>query len=145
MCFARNYLGQLCSHRERATTIMKEFTDHALNIASAAGASYADIRIIDRREQVVTVKNGNVDGIGDQESQGFGVRVIVNNSWGFASSAYLSKQEVERVTSLAVKIAKASAQVSGERINLGEPVSSTGTYTTPIQINPFSVPLEDKL
>ena len=90
---------------------MKELTDHALNVATVGGARYADIRIIDRREQVVTVKNGNVDGIGDQESQGFGVRVLVNNSWGFASSAYLNKSELERVTSLALKIAKASAQV----------------------------------
>ena len=42
---------------------MKEFTSHALNIAMAEGARYADIRILDHREQVVSVKNGNVDGI----------------------------------------------------------------------------------
>ena len=44
------------------------------------------------------VKNGHVDGIGDQGSQGFGVRVLVGNSWGFASSAYLSEVEIDRVT-----------------------------------------------
>ena len=41
---------------------MKDLTDHALNIAKLEGARYADIRIVDRREQVVSVKNGNVDG-----------------------------------------------------------------------------------
>src|SRR5215468_4064862 len=101
---------------------MKDLTEHALNVAKMARARYADIRIVERREQVVSVKNGNVDGIGDQDSQGFGVRVLVNNSWGFAASAYLHKAEIERVTMLAVQIAKASGAVPGEPVNLGEPV-----------------------
>jgi len=124
---------------------MKDFIEHALSVARSKSARYADIRIIDRREQVVSVKNGNVDGIGDQDSQGFGVRVLVNDSWGFASSAYLSKAEIERVTALAVQIANASATVPGDRVDLGEPVSTTGTYTTPIEVDPFSISLEDKL
>jgi len=124
---------------------MKDLTDHALNIAKLEGARYADIRIVDRREQVVSVKNGNVDGIGDQDSQGFGVRVLIGDSWGFASSAYLSRLEIERVTALAVKIAKASAMVPGEHVDLGEPVAGSGNYTTPIQINPFAISLEEKL
>src|SRR5947207_15889539 len=100
---------------------MKDFINHALNIATLKSARYADIRIVDRREQVASVKNGNVDGIGDQDSQGFGVRVLIGDSWGFASSAYLNKAEIERVTSLAIKIARASALVPGARVDLGPP------------------------
>src|SRR5215475_3683209 len=110
---------------------MQELTEHALNVATIKGARYADIRIVDRREQVASVKNGNVDGIGDQDSQGFGIRVLVNNSWGFASSAYLSKDEIERVTGQAFQIAKASGIVPGEPVDLGDPVSSVGEYATP--------------
>src|SRR5438309_9294602 len=120
---------------------MKEFISHALDVAKAKGARYADIRIIDHREQVVTVKNGNVDGIGDQYSQGFGIRVLVGNSWGFAASAYLAKTEIERVANLAVKIARASASVPGEKVDLGSAVKSAGQYTTPIEIDPFSISL----
>ena len=124
---------------------MKDLTDHALNVAKSGGARYADIRIVDRREQVMSVKNGNVDGLGDQDSQGFGVRVLVDNSWGFASSAYVKREEIERVTSLAVKVARASALVPGETVDLGPPVTSTGKYTTSFQLDPFSVSLEEKL
>src|SRR5215467_7342478 len=124
---------------------MKDLIEYALNIAKLKWARYADIRIIDRREQVVSVKNGNVDGIGDQYSQGFGVRVLINNSWGFASSAYLNKSEIERVTALAVQIAKASGVVPGERVDLGDAVKTIGKYTTPIRVDPFSVSLEEKL
>src|SRR5438477_4608688 len=124
---------------------MKDLTDHALNIAKLEGARYADIRIVDRREQVVSVKNGNVDGIGDQYSQGFGVRVLIGNSWGFAASAYLDKAEIERVTRLAADIANASARVPGEPVELGTAVKSAGTYTTPLKIDPFTISLEQKL
>jgi TldD protein len=124
---------------------MKDLTSHALNVATMAGARYADIRIIDSRQQMVSVKNGNVDGIGDQDSHGFGVRVLVDNSWGFASSAYVSKEEIERVAGLAVKVAQASALVPGEPVDLGDPVVQVGKYTTPIQIDPFTISLEDKL
>src|SRR6266571_3641605 len=113
---------------------MQDFTSHALNVATAKGARYADIRIIDHRQQVVSVKNGNVDGIGDQYSQGFGIRVLVGNSWGFASSAYVAKPEIERVATLAIQIARASATVPGEAVNLGSPVTSRGEYTTPIAV-----------
>ena len=92
-----------------------------MNLAQVEGARYADIRIVNSRHQMAGVKDGHVDGIGDQDSQGFGVRVLVGDSWGFASSAYLSGVEVDRVTSLAVKIAKASATVPGEPVDLGPP------------------------
>lgn len=124
---------------------MKDFIDYALNTAKVKGARYADIRIIDRREQVVSVKNGNVDGVGDQDSQGFGVRVLMGNSWGFASSAYLKKEEIERVTDLAVEIARAGAVAPGEHVDLGAPASAVGKYSTPIKIDPFTVSLEEKL
>jgi TldD protein len=124
---------------------MKDFTSRALNTAQVEGARYADIRIINNRQQMASVKDGHVDGIGDQDSQGFGVRVLVGDSWGFASSAYISPTEIDRVTSLAVKIAKASATVPGEKVDLGPSVSDVGTYTTPIQIDPFTIPLEQKL
>lgn len=124
---------------------MKDLTSRALNVAALEGARYADIRIVNSRQQVVSVKNGSVDGIGDQDTHGFGVRVLIGNAWGFASSAYVSPVEIERVTRLAAKIARASALVPGEPVELGPPVKSTGTYTTPIKIDPFSISLEEKL
>ena len=88
---------------------MKELTDRALNLASVRGASYADMRIVRRQRQIIVVKNGHVEVLSQSESQGFGVRVIANGAWGFASSSTLSAAEVDRVTALAVQIARASA------------------------------------
>ena len=117
----------------------------AINTASMLGARYADVRIITSRNQSIAVKDGRVEGLGDFESIGFGVRVLVGNAWGFASSAEITALEVDRVTALAVETAKASAKVPGEPVNLGAPVTSTGQYVTPLRIDPFSVSLESKL
>jgi len=88
---------------------LKTLTDRALNLADVQGATYADIRIVQRRTQNITIKNGVVEALSDNESKGFGVRVVVDGAWGFASSALLAPSELDRVTALAVQIARASA------------------------------------
>ena len=43
--------------------------------------------------------------LSDDTSRGFGVRVVVDGAWGFASSSRLEAAEVDRVVGLAVEIA----------------------------------------
>jgi TldD protein len=124
---------------------LKTLTDRALNLAQVQGATYADIRIVRRRTQNITVKNGVVEGLSDNESQGFGVRVVVDGAWGFASSARLAPAEVDRVTALAVQIARASALFKLRDVDLGPPAGHVGTYRTPLEIDPWEVSLEQKL
>ena len=124
---------------------MKELTDLALNTAQARGATYADVRIVEHREQVIGVKNGVVESLSETRDRGFGVRVIADGAWGFASSAVLSKEEVERVAALAVEIARASRLAQRKPVDIGPPVTSSGAYRTPVEIDPFSVPAEDKI
>ena len=69
---------------------MKELTDRALNLAQVQGATYADMRIVRRETQSIVVKNGVVQTLSLDDDQGFGVRVIADGAWGFASSHDLS-------------------------------------------------------
>jgi TldD protein len=124
---------------------MRDLTDRALDAAVAAGATYADIRIERLERQVVSVKNGRPDGLVEDESQGFGVRVLVDGAWGFASSSHLTGRELERTARQAVQIARSSALVRSEHVDLGEPIRSIAQYATPVKIDPFSVSLDDKL
>jgi TldD protein len=93
----------------------------------------------------VTVRNRNVEGLVQDESLGFGVRVVVDGYWGFASSNVVTTAEADRIAADAVKIARASALVAGRRADLGPPVRDVGSYTTPILKDPFAVSLEDKI
>ena len=124
---------------------MKDIADAALNAAQVKGAGYADVRISQRVQQDLVVKNGQLAAVSDDASQGFGVRVLVDGAWGFAGSARLDREEVEEVVNRAVRIARASARVQSQRVDLGPPVNSRGRYTTPIQRDPFAVPLSEKV
>ncbi|HEU5316220.1 MAG TPA: TldD/PmbA family protein, partial [Chloroflexota bacterium] len=124
---------------------MKELVERALDEATRRGAAYADVRVQRQESQTVAVKNGTVEQVALGDDGGFGVRVLVDGAWGFASSYRLNTREVEEVTEQAVRIAKASARVHRRPVVLGEPVRSRGTYKTPMQIDPFSVPLEEKI
>lgn len=124
---------------------MKDITARALNVAQVRGATYADIRVVSRDTQRVAVKNGKVEAIQQDETQGFGVRVIVNGAWGFAASSHLELREVEGVVAQAIAIAKASAHVKARDALLGEPVVNKESYETPVKINPFTVPMNDKI
>jgi TldD protein len=68
---------------------MKALADAAVDAALGAGASYADARTVSLRRQFVITKNGQVDDLSDGESEGVGVRVLVDGAWGFAGEGRL--------------------------------------------------------
>ena len=124
---------------------MREYTDRALNTATSSGATYADVRILRRTTQAISVKNGVVQALTQDESFGFGVRVIADGAWGFASSSELTHDEIDRVSTLAVRIARASARANTEPVDLGPPEVHVASYMTPYEIDPFGVSLEEKI
>jgi TldD protein len=124
---------------------VNDLIDRALDAAQRAGASYADIRIVERNAETLTVKNGALEAANSDRSEGFGVRVLVDGAWGFSASALLEPEEVERVTRQALSIARASGLARGEPVVLDDTPPQVGRYTTPFTEDPFSVPLGEKL
>ncbi|MBT3775400.1 MAG: TldD/PmbA family protein, partial [Gemmatimonadales bacterium] len=80
----------------------------ALNAAQMAGADYADIRISTNRTQRMSTREAIVTGVRDSETSGFGIRVLVDGTWGFAASRDVSTDEVARVAQVAVAQARAN-------------------------------------
>jgi TldD protein len=124
---------------------MRDLTDRALNTADSLGATYADVRIVSRRDESIAVKSGRVEGVAMGESEGFGVRVLVDGAWGFASSHRLELDEADRVAGLAVRIARASATALRTPVTLDDRLPAHGTYETPVQEDPFKIPIARKI
>ena len=99
---------------------MKELTDSFLNAARMSGVQYGDIRIIERANEGIAIKNGKVEELERNTDSGLGVRVLHKGCWGFAASRDLSANEVARATKLAVEIAEASALLKREEVRLVE-------------------------
>jgi TldD protein len=118
----------------------------ALEAARSAGADYADIRIATTRTQFVATREQIVAGVSDSETSGFGVRVLVDGTWGFASSRDVTQGEVVRVARVAVEQARANRAAQRRPVELA-PLDWTGrgTWSTPIEVDPYDVPIEEKV
>jgi TldD protein len=119
----------------------------ALDAAKSAGASYADVRISRNRNQSVFTRERRVQGVVDNETLGFGVRVLVDGAWGFAASRELSRDEVAAVAKQAVAQARANRTALVRPVELA-PVTPTpnGTWRGDwIKTDPFDVAIEDKV
>jgi len=124
---------------------LKELARFGVDVARQAGAGYADIRFVHTQTQSITTKNAQVGAIDCSEDEGFGVRVLVDGAWGFASSAGCDRQAIESVARHAVRIAHASARVHRRPVLLAPAEVIEARYCTPVEIDPFTVPLVDKL
>jgi TldD protein len=130
----------------------------ALDRARKLGCSYADIRINRYRNRTVGMRTSpdrsaggearkfnHVPSATESESFGFGVRVLRNGVWGFAASPRVDKDEIARVTTEAVTIARANAALSKRPIELAPVPGYRDRYTTPFEKNPFDVPVAEQL
>jgi TldD protein len=124
---------------------MLDVARQAVDAARAAGAHHADARIVEEESEAITVRNQEMEGIDRSSSAGIGIRVLVNGFWGFAATARLEPAEIERTARLAVEIAKAAARLPMEPVRLAEVEPVTGTWHSPMQDDPFTVPLEEKV
>ncbi|MHB8510420.1 MAG: TldD/PmbA family protein [Candidatus Dormibacteria bacterium] len=124
---------------------MRDVARRAMETAHASGAAYADVRVVRTHHQSLSVKHGNVEGLVEDESEGFGVRVLVDGAWGFACSSTLTGPEADRVVGQAVRVAHASARLHKRPVDLGPSMAAQGRYLGPARVNPFDVPLSAKI
>jgi TldD protein len=118
--------------------------DAALATAKKLGASYADIRINRYRIEAVSTRERQVLNVASGQNFGFGVRVLVKGTWGFAGSPLLTTEEVERVTREAVDIAKANSAFQRKKIELVPTPAVVTKWKSSFERDPFDVPVEDK-
>lgn len=126
----------------------------ALQHAKKLEATYCDIRINRYRDQGAAIRispergtgrNLEVPSIADDESFGFGVRVIVDGAWGFAASPVVTPEEIRRITAEAVTVATANAALKARPVVLAPAKAHRDRWSTPFERDPFAVPMPEKL
>lgn len=116
----------------------------AVEAALDAGARYADARVMYRRRESMSARNGEVEELSQDEDAGIGVRALVGSGWGFSAVPDLSPASTRAAGRRATAIAAASATVAGPPSNLvpGEP--RTAHWASECRTDPLSVSLSDK-
>lgn len=124
---------------------MKAECSEAIDAATSLGATYADVRIVNYRKEVVFLRNGTPSNLTSSDTFGAGIRVIVDGAWGFASTNQVDTASLKATAQRAVEIARASAQVKKQDVLLSPKEPVEDIWCTPFTIDPFSVSLEEKL
>jgi len=108
------------------------------------GASYADVRFYPQQDdETLVVMQGNLKSVERSVTTGIGIRVLYNGAWGFAAAS--SPDALATVADTALANAKIAAQRLPYPVRLAPRTPVTARYESPCVIDPFSVPLEEKV
>lgn len=116
-----------------------------LDAARSAGASWADVRFERLEQQSLRSEDDHIIHSGDAESWGVGIRAIVDGVWGFAATWHTDRDAVAQAARDAVAIAKANARVAGRKVALAPTARAAGKWSSPFEIDPFVVPLGERV
>ncbi|TVP59107.1 MAG: TldD/PmbA family protein [Gemmatimonadales bacterium] len=124
----------------------RDLAMRALNAAQLAGADYADVRINTNRNQGISTRERRLLGVSDNVTSGFGIRVLVDGTWGFSASSIVTTTEVEEVARVAVAQARSNRAAQIEPVRLAPyEIETDGRWQSPIEIDPFEIPIEEKV
>jgi TldD protein len=124
----------------------RTLADAALDRARRAGAAHADFRFERVRYQHFSVRDGQLQGAQDSEDLGFAVRVVLDGAWGFASGVVLTPEAAAEVAEQALAVARVAAAMTTRKVELApEPVHDDVTWCSEYDIDPFAVPLGEKV
>ena len=108
------------------------------------GAIYVDARWYPFEESnTLLMWNGNLKTATYNRESGIGIRVLYKGAWGFSASSDLGN--IGGLFDKAFDNAQVAAQRVTFPIRLAEKDAIKAQFTSPNRINPFSVPLSDKV
>jgi TldD protein len=109
------------------------------------GAQLAEARHVADDREVLSVRDGVVERSSRNQSDGFGVRVLLDGAWGFAARPGSDEESLEAACQEALAVARAAASLGGDKTLLTEEEPARGSWATPVEEDPFSVPLDEKI
>ena len=124
---------------------LSALTDAALTRALDLGCEHADIRVERIRTQSISLRDARLESLADGEDLGLAVRVVHEGTWGFAAGVVLTAAEAVRLAEEAVAVARVSAAVNSDRVELApEPVYPDAVWVSEYDVDPFEVADSEK-
>ncbi len=123
---------------------MKDLAQWVMENAEKAGVSYAEFRGESSEYEEIVLKNCVTEKIEHSRTEGIGIRVLVDGSWGFSSSYKANKRTAGSLLKRAIELAREAGKTSREFEKLDDATLARYDYSTPVKEDPFQVPLEEK-
>ncbi|MCY3709727.1 MAG: TldD/PmbA family protein [Caldilineaceae bacterium] len=113
-----------------------------VSMAVSMGAQYAEGRVVDQSQQAINGTDGAA-GVSEFTTCGFGIRVLVDGQWGFASDNLTQQQPSETVRS-AISLARAMPRRT-RTVRLAELPPVQAVHETQCEQDPFKMPVGEKV
>ena len=123
---------------------MYDIATAAVEAALAAGARYADARVMEVRTEAMAARNGVVETLDRDERAGVGVRALIGSSWGFFAAPDVGVAAARRAGAQAAAVARASTRVPGADLDLAAEPAAQGSWSSECREDPWSVGLAEK-
>ncbi len=109
-----------------------------------AGAEFADAsHYVDDSSETLLLYDGNLEANDTEAESGVGVRVLWGGAWGFAATSDLA--DIAACFGRATQNAKTAAGLMNAPLSMGKQPAQVGSYSSPVETDPFSISLADKL
>jgi TldD protein len=129
--------------RRKGSGGVKKLVQRTVDILQRSGVDYGEVRAELIRTENTDFRNARLDDCRTVETEGVGIRVLVNGSWGFAACTGLERDDIEAAAARAVDIAGAAG--GRGKVELAPLDTQQGVYTGPCRKDPFEVSREDKI
>jgi TldD protein len=123
---------------------MYDFAQAATEAALAAGARFADARVVVSREHRLRAQDGVLEDLMQGESAGLGVRALIGAGWGHASTPTLEPAAVRAAGVRAAEAARAAASVPGPAAELLDEPPIVAEWESSFVEDPLAVPLDQR-
>lgn len=119
--------------------------ESVVQAARKGGASFAEVRVENVRENRISIQDGEVEGLIAGSETGFALRLLVGGAWGFASSNDLSSSSWKAAVERALGLAAASAKQAKHKVRLADVPTMNKKVAWKPKKDPMKVDVEDKL
>ncbi|MBM3563242.1 MAG: TldD/PmbA family protein [Alphaproteobacteria bacterium] len=124
--------------------LLYDLADIALTAAQQNGANYADLRIGETRREYAFAKDDRLENFDERESQGFGLRVLLDGCWGFYGARRLDPHSLRDGVERALENARAVKPIQLQPIELERLPVHEAEWIMPMGVDPFDVPASKK-
>jgi len=125
---------------------LRVFATRALDAARSAGAGYADVRVAEHQDFFTYIVGDSElpEGIYITPKFMYGIRVMVDGAWALVHGSVPHPDALATSARQAVATARGYVRLNGPRQDLAPVPVVTGVWETPMQLDPFTVPIGDQ-
>jgi TldD protein len=116
---------------------MLDLATAAVEAALAAGARYADARVMVIRHESMEARNRVVEDLTQTENAGIGVRALIGSSWGFQATPTLTAAAARSAGEGAAAVARASGRVAGPPLDLAPAPVVEAEWSSTWEVHPL--------